>query len=55
MQSERLEAKFKKMKRRDVINLRVALTLILPSLINPVDDVASEVSHSTNLESIEKL
>jgi hypothetical protein len=55
MLSDRLEAKFKKIKRRDVITLRVALTLILPSLINPVDDVTSEVSHSTNFESIEKL
>jgi hypothetical protein len=56
MESERLEAKFKKMKKRDVITLRVALTLILPSLINPGDDATSEVSHSTNnFESLEKL
>jgi hypothetical protein len=45
MESEKLEAKFKKMKKKDIIKLRIALTLILPSLLELSDDANSEISH----------
>jgi hypothetical protein len=32
MESERLEPKFKKMKKSDIIKFRVALTIIMPTL-----------------------
>jgi hypothetical protein len=41
MESERLESKFKKMKKKDITKLRIALALILPSLQEPSDDVSS--------------
>lgn len=53
IESEKLEAKFKRMKKKDIAKLRVALSLILPCLMGPADgDTTSEISHYTGLESI---
>lgn len=48
MESERLEPKFKKMKKSDIIKVRVALTIIMPTLNQPnsYDDVTSVLSAS---------
>lgn len=55
MESERLEAKFKKMKKKDIMKLRIALTVILPSLMESSDESASEISHKSRIESMSKM
>lgn len=44
MESEKLEAKFKKMRKKDIIKLRIALSIIHQSLGASPDELGSEVS-----------